>query len=242
MFLEWDLELYDPATNQPAKCNSSDLNEELGQVSSILFHELKILRERYEIGWEIFTNMNMSNNLLQVEYLFSDKTGTLTENVMVFKECSIGGVSFSDRLETLVCNAPTHGGGGGSRYNERNVARYTRLLGKELHKVGRWLRLTPSNFSQWSEGNNHWPFSRFLKTLALCHTVQVAERVNSKSREKPLGNPLDLVYNAASPDEKVSEQWAISIILFMPEGWQLLPHRELREVARHQTSSKFPMR
>ena len=32
MFLEWDLELYDPATNQAAKCNSSDLNEELGQV------------------------------------------------------------------------------------------------------------------------------------------------------------------------------------------------------------------
>ena len=56
--------------------------------------------------------------------MFSDKTGTLTENVMVFKECSIGGVSFSDRLETLVCNANGTANAGGHYYNERNVARY----------------------------------------------------------------------------------------------------------------------
>ncbi len=34
-FMTWDLELYDEETDQPARCNSSDLNEELGQVGGI---------------------------------------------------------------------------------------------------------------------------------------------------------------------------------------------------------------
>ena len=54
MFLEWDRDLYDPKTDEPAKCNCSDLNEELGQIE-ILFSDktgqscneesLKIFRE-----------------------------------------------------------------------------------------------------------------------------------------------------------------------------------------------------
>jgi phospholipid-translocating ATPase len=54
---------------QPAKCNTSDLNEELGNV----------------------------------EFLFSDKTGTLTENIMIFRECSIDGTLFVDQNDNLVC-------------------------------------------------------------------------------------------------------------------------------------------
>ena len=42
-FFVWDLELYDEETDQPAKCNSSDLNEELGQVQ-IKMGELESLK------------------------------------------------------------------------------------------------------------------------------------------------------------------------------------------------------
>ena len=55
--------MYDPVTNQPAKANTSDLNEDLGQV----------------------------------EYLFSDKTGTLTENEMEFRQFAIDGRYYEER-------------------------------------------------------------------------------------------------------------------------------------------------
>ena len=51
MFIIWDRQLFDSVTGEAAVVNSSDLNEELGQIN----------------------------------LLFTDKTGTLTENVMVFK-------------------------------------------------------------------------------------------------------------------------------------------------------------
>lgn len=60
LFFKSDIELYCEKTNQPAICNTSDLNEELGQV----------------------------------EYLFTDKTGTLTENSMYFRRCSIAGIPY----------------------------------------------------------------------------------------------------------------------------------------------------
>ncbi len=55
--------MYDEKTDQPAKANTSDLNEDLGQI----------------------------------EYLFSDKTGTLTENEMEFKRFSIEGTVYEER-------------------------------------------------------------------------------------------------------------------------------------------------
>ncbi|KPI96871.1 putative phospholipid-transporting ATPase IF [Papilio xuthus] len=67
LFIGWDEELRCEETGRPAIANTSDLNEELGQV----------------------------------EVLFSDKTGTLTKNLMVFKACSIGGRVYEEKESRL---------------------------------------------------------------------------------------------------------------------------------------------
>ncbi|CAB3364729.1 Hypothetical predicted protein [Cloeon dipterum] len=62
VFFGWDLAMYSEDLDEIAICNTSDLNEELGQV----------------------------------EYLFTDKTGTLTENDMVFRRCSINSQCYEE--------------------------------------------------------------------------------------------------------------------------------------------------
>ena len=44
-------------------------------------------------------NTTLNEELGQIEYIFSDKTGTLTQNIMTFNKCSIKGKVYGDTNE-----------------------------------------------------------------------------------------------------------------------------------------------
>ncbi len=49
-------------------------------------------------GMKVRSN-GLNDELSLVKYIFSDKTGTLTQNQMLFKKCSIAGVAYSNAAE-----------------------------------------------------------------------------------------------------------------------------------------------
>jgi len=116
----------------------------------------------------------LNEELGQIEYIFSDKTGTLTQNIMTFNKCSIKGRSFGDEVitsEGTNVNAKRVDFSGNSM-SEPSFEFYDQSLLDEV------VRGEPDT-------------QEFFRLLSVCHTVMPEWDSETGSLE----------YQAQSPDE-----------------------------------------
>ncbi|KAF2458100.1 hypothetical protein BDY21DRAFT_420789 [Lineolata rhizophorae] len=149
---------------------------------------------------------NISDDLGQIEYIFSDKTGTLTQNVMEFKKCTINGVPYGEAYTEAQAGMQRRQGINveeeGARAREQIARDRVRMLElvRKMHD-NPYLRddeltfVAPDYISDLggeAGEEQRRANERFMLALALCHSVIT---------EKIPGDPPKIEFKAQSPDE-----------------------------------------
>ncbi|XP_064493014.1 phospholipid-transporting ATPase IK, partial [Pseudopipra pipra] len=95
---------------------------------------------------------SLNDQLGQIEYIFSDKTGTLTQNIMTFKKCCVNGTIYGPGTGHENKQPP------GSAWDHHGEQKVDVMLLEAAQR------------------DSDPVLREFLRLLALCHTVMVEER------------------------------------------------------------------
>ncbi|XP_033124731.1 probable phospholipid-transporting ATPase IIB isoform X2 [Anneissia japonica] len=164
------------------------VNLDMGKI----VYSFLIQRDK-EIPDTVVRTTTIPEELGRVSYLLSDKTGTLTENAMIFKKLHLGTVAFGQESMDEMC------------------AHLLTAFSQSKHGTG-----TPGATPAKRSTTRRTVVTRCyeaVKALALCHNVTPVyeDEDDSETVEADRDQNVNVVYQAASPDEVALVSWTESV-------------------------------
>lgn len=145
-----------------------------------------------EIKGTVVRSTTIPEELGRVSYLLTDKTGTLTQNEMVFKKVHLGTVAYGNDSFDEVASTIQHVNSASQQQQQEKQPTKGIYSGNKMRR--------PEGWRVWEA----------VKALALCHNVTPVYEDDTGNGGNSMAIDLDqqeVVYQASSPDEIALVKW-----------------------------------